>query len=193
MKIQIKPYWKREDGFVATTTALILAGTAIAVSAGAAAYSGYTQKATADYNADVANNNAKMASLQAAADAQLIQKRNIRLQGSQLAAMSAAGIDVTSASALDVTYDSQVAGELDRLTTLYKGRVAATSYSSQSAGYRQAGNNALAAGFMQSGASVIGGLASMSQMKGESGGSIGPSFDNNQVSSYAHPNSDFNW
>ncbi len=192
MKITVKSYWKREDGYVGTATAIILAAVAAVTAASSAAYAGYSQKKAADYNADVANNNAKMAQLQASADAALIQKRNQRLQGSQLAAMSAAGLDVDSSSATDVMYDSKVAGELDRLTTLYKGKVASTNYNAQAAGYRQEGKNALAAGYMNAGSSLIGGAANMASMSAGANSS-GPSFDGGQASSYAHPNSEFNW
>lgn len=168
MKIVIKPYWKREDGFVTTTTALILAGIAIAASAAGAITTGMAQKSAADFNAKVASNNAIASEQQAAANAQLIAQRNRRLHGSQIAALSAAGLDINSDSAQNVMYDSSVKGELDKLNELYKGKVGAANYNAQAAGDRQSGNNYMFAGGIGAGTSILGGLSSMASISARS-------------------------
>lgn len=159
MKIVLKPYWLREDGFAATITGAILGGLAVvgaAVSAYGAYSSGQAQKSAANFNAQVAQNNATAARQQAAADAAQISIRNRRLAGSQVAEQGAAG--VSGGSADDVIYDSAVQGELNRLTTLYKGNVKAGADDSQSQLDRAQASYAGTAGEISAGGSILSGL-----------------------------------
>lgn len=164
MKLYVKPYWQREDGWAATTTAIVLAVGAAVSSAVGAYTAGTAQKQAQDFNAKVAQNNAAAAEQQAAAQAQLIAQKNQRLKGAQIAAMAANGLDTSSSSGQDVQYDSAVSGELNRLTTLYQGKVQSTNYNAQALGDQAAGNNALTAGYMGVGTSLLSGAAQGSSL-----------------------------
>lgn len=159
MRIYVKPYWSREDGFAATTTALILAGVAVA-GAATSAYGSMAaanaQKQSADFNSKVASNNALAAQQQASADAQNSLRRNARLRGSQIAAMSAAGVDDTGTGS-DVIYDTKVQGQLDALTTLYKGQVEGANYRSQSELDQSQGKYAETSGYLSAGGTLLSG------------------------------------
>lgn len=96
------------------------------VSIGATLFGGYQQaqaaKAEGAYAAQVANQNAKVATQQADYERQLgnieeeKQRRNVRLMlGSQRAALAANGIDTTSGTALDLQTETAQLGEEDAL------------------------------------------------------------------------------
>ncbi|EUD09159.1 hypothetical protein PO864_17745 [Providencia alcalifaciens] len=98
----------------------IYAGVAMLASSGMQAYSQYQ---SGKFNADVANQNARQ-NEQAAndsinrgnAEAEKQRSRTRQLAGSQAAAMSANGLDLSSAGALDMFGDTAAMGELDALT-----------------------------------------------------------------------------
>lgn len=151
---------RSEDGWVATTTAIVMTAVAVAASATSAygAYAaGQAQKKAADFNAKVAENNAVASQQQAAQQAQLIQNRNRRLRGSQEASLAAAGVDASTGSGADVMYDSGIQGELDRLTALYKGKVGANEQLSQAQLDRYSGRASAAAGMLGAGGSLLSG------------------------------------
>ena len=150
---------QRQGGWAASTTAIVVGLIGAATSAAAAVSSGQAAKANADFNSQVAKNNAAAAEQQAAADAQLVAKQNRRVRGAQIAAMSAAGLDPNSASAGDVQYDSAVSGELNRLTTLYKGKVMGANYNAQAQSMSMQGESAATSGYMNAGASILSGAA----------------------------------
>lgn len=148
----------------AATTLAVIAATAAVAGAGVSAYGQYSQgqaaKSAAEFNAQVAKNNASSAEMSAAADAQQLLSRNKRLQGSQIAGMAAAGIDPNSGSASDVQYDSRVQGELDALTTQYKGHIQGMNDQAQASLDRFQGNAAQTAGYIGAGGSILSGAAS---------------------------------
>ncbi|WP_273803119.1 hypothetical protein [Providencia rettgeri] len=98
----------------------IYAGAAILASSGMQAYSQYQ---SGKFNADVANQNARQ-NEQAAndsinrgnAEAEKQRSRTRQLAGSQAAVMSASGLDLSSAGALDMFGDTAAMGTLDSLT-----------------------------------------------------------------------------
>jgi hypothetical protein len=161
MKIP-KPYWRREDGWAATTTAIVMAVVAAAGAATSAVGSyaaGQTRKAAEKYNAQVNENNATMARQQADAEAQKVKEKGRRIIGAQRAALSAAGVDVDSGSAADIGYDSNVQNELDALTTLYKGRVSSNNSLAQAQLDRYSGKQAGQAGAIAAGGTLLSGAA----------------------------------
>jgi hypothetical protein len=146
--------------FAATTTALILAGAAVAgtaVSAVGAYSQGQAQKASAEFNAKVAQNNAQAATQQAGAEAQMIRQRGERLRGAQAAALAKAG--VSGGSAGDVVYDSATQNELEALMTQYRGHVEAGRETSQSQLFQSQAGYAGRAGAINAGSTAISGLA----------------------------------
>lgn len=148
---------RSEDGWAATTTAIVSALIGSAVSAYGAYSAGQAQKSAQDFNAKVANNNALAAEQQSSADAQKIRDRNRRLVGTQVADLSAAGVD-TGGSGADIIYDSKVQGELDALTTLYKGKVQGANYRSQSQLDSMSGSAAATAGYFNAGGTILSGV-----------------------------------
>ena len=161
MKIP-KPYWQREDGWAASTVAIVMAGVAAAgaITSAVGSYAaGQTKKSADKYNAQVNENNASMAQMQAAAEAQKVREKGRRIIGAQRAALSAAGVDINAGSALDVTYDSNVQNELDALTTLYKGRVSSSNSVAQAQLDRYSGKQAGQAGAIAAGGSLLSGAA----------------------------------
>ncbi|MEQ5753808.1 hypothetical protein ABN363_01685 [Providencia rettgeri] len=98
----------------------IYAGVAMLASSGMQAYSQYQ---SGKFNADIANQNARQ-NEQAAndsinrgnAEAEKQRSRTRQLAGSQAAAMSANGLDLSSAGALDMFGDTAAMGTLDSLT-----------------------------------------------------------------------------
>ena len=157
-----KPYWQREDGWAASTTAIVMAVVAAAGAATSAVGSyaaGRTRKAAEEYNAKVNENNAVMANMQAAAEAQKVREKGRRIIGAQRAALSAAGVDVNAGSSMDVQYDSSVQNELDALTTLYKGKVSSNNSLAQAQLDRHNAKSAGQAGAIAAGGSLLSGAA----------------------------------
>jgi uncharacterized protein YacL (UPF0231 family) len=169
MKIQVISYWKREDGWAASTTAAIMAVMAVAstaVGTYSAVAAAQARSAASKFNSKVQQNNATMAEQQSAAEAAKTKERGRRLIGQQRAALSAAGVDIDSGSALDIAYDSNVQNELDRLTQLYKGDVSVTGSLAQSQLYKRDASNAMTAGYLQAGGTLLSGI-------GQSAGAYG--------------------
>lgn len=153
---------RREDGWAASTVAIVMGVVAAAGAATSAvgAYSAGQQKEAADkYNAQVSENNAAMLQQQAAAESERVKDRGRRIMASQRAALSAAGVDIDSGSSVDLGYDSSIQSELDRLTTLYRGNIGATSESAQAGLYRQSARDARIGGALGAGGTLLGGLA----------------------------------
>lgn len=157
-----KVYWQREDGWAASTTAIIAAVVAAAGAATSAVgtyASGQVRKQSEKYNAQVAQNNARLAQEQAAADAQRIREKGRRIMGAQRAALASAGVDPDAGSAVDIGYDSSVQNELDALTALYKGNVAASGSIAQSQLDTYAAKAAGIGGALGAGGTLLSGAA----------------------------------
>jgi hypothetical protein len=162
MKIKVKSYWKREDGWAATTTALVMAGIAAAgtaVSTIGSISSSQAQQKMQKYNASVEENNAVMASQQASAEADLVKEKNRRQLGSQRAMLAAAGLDIDSSSASDLETDSIISGELNRLTGLYRGNIRATDSRAQAEQSRAGAKNARTAGYFNTASTFLSGAS----------------------------------
>ena len=168
---------------VSATTGAITAAkvitSVIAVASGIlGAYStiqqGNSTKAINEYQAKVAEKNAKIADVNAAQERQsgleeARRKRMITLQniGSQQSAFAANNIDITDGTALDAIESTAQLGELDALTTEYNSARTAQNYNQQADNFRQqaymdriAGENASKNSKFSAAASGLGGLAS---------------------------------
>lgn len=144
---------------IGSTTAAIVAIVAAVASAASSAYSSYAQgqmqKKAANYNATVAENNARAASMQAAYDAQRLKDRNRRIAAKQRTTYAKSGVSIIDGSAFDVQYDSAIQGELDNLAVIYRGNVAATGYRGEASYLRASGRNAAQMGNYQAGATLL--------------------------------------
>ena len=123
-----------------------LAATSLAVGAIGTGYSMYAAGQQADYQSQVAKNNATIAQNNAAAQANAItqqetaavqaqQRKTGALLASQRTALSANGIDANSGSALDVQSSAAEMGALDALTIRYNAasQISATGYKAAAA------------------------------------------------------------
>jgi hypothetical protein len=126
------------------------------------AYEGAQQQAAAarekgDYDKAVSDINANTVSQQAGADAALHREKVRRAAGAQEAAIAKTGGSLDQAG--DIMYDLAVQGELDALTTEYKGQVTANRYRQGGELSLLEGNNAAAAASTRGTGSLISGIA----------------------------------
>ncbi|WP_334469121.1 hypothetical protein [Arsenophonus sp. PmNCSU2021_1] len=105
------------------------------VSSGMQAYSQYQ---SGQFNADVANQNARLNEQMAPdainrgnAEAEKQLSRTRQLEGSQAAAMAASGVDLGSTGSLDLFGDTAAMGELDALTLVNNSQREAYGYQMQ--------------------------------------------------------------
>lgn len=125
----------------------IAAASAVAVAASTALgtigsiQQGKQQQAMADYQANVAKENAKIAQNNADTErqtgieeARLQRMKTLQAVGAQQAAMAANGMDVTSGTSLDIIQDTSAMGELDALQIQ-------TNYERRALAYEQQANN----------------------------------------------------
>lgn len=130
-----------------------------------------------EYNARIAENNATIARQQAAADANMIARDITRRQGTMAAGYAAAGLS-PEGSPIDVLAFSASEGELDRVTTLYKGEVRAVGYQNEANLARFGASSARAQGSARSSEILIGGFGKaigMFPAGGFGGGGVGSS------------------
>lgn len=137
--------------------ALVLAVVAAAVSAAGMKMQYNAAEKSAKYNAKVNEQNAKTATEQSLYDAEQIRAKNKRVLGAQRAAYAASGVDPDSATSLDVAADTAQQGEMDALTAIYTGQMAATGHQSrarlnrmEAMQNRQTGNIAVAGSLLTS-------------------------------------------
>lgn len=152
---------------------LAVAGTA--VSAGTSIYGGIQQQKADNYNAAVADQNAKIAesnaalTLKAGQNEQEQQYRQIAaLKGKQIASFAAMGLDPSFGSPSDIVGDTALLGEADaqRLRNNNTAQansylLQASNYQSEAVGDRSAGQTALVTGFLKAGSTALGGASSI--------------------------------
>ena len=138
-----------------------VAGIAGGVMGGISSYQqGKQQQAMYNYQAKVAEENAKIANKNAATErqtgieeARLQRMKTLQAVGSQQAAMAANGMDVTQGTSLDIIEDTAAMGELDALQIQTNYERKAQSYEAQANNFNNqasmdviAGKNAYTAG-----------------------------------------------
>lgn len=146
---------------------LPVAALAIGTGLAGTAVSAYSQIAAGNYNASVANQNAKNLD-QSARDtidrgetaAARSGVATQRLLGSQRAAAAASGIDAGSGSALDILVSTAGIGELDAQTIRNNAAREAWGLRSEAAAQRAQGRFAKSAGKFGAGSTLLTGLAS---------------------------------
>lgn len=177
---------------ISTTLGTVLGITAAVIGVASAAAStaigitssiqqGEQQQAYYNYQAQVAQENAKIAQSNAALERQqgIEESRLQRIKtaqaiGSQQTAMAANGIDVTQGTALDVIEDTAAMGELDALQTRYNYERKAIQYEQQANNFLNQGNldviagqNAYSAGQMNALASGVSGIGKTADVAGK--------------------------
>lgn len=152
-----------------------LGGVVSGVTGGVSAYQGgKAQQAQMNYQAKVAQNNARIAQANADQERQegieesrLQRIRNLQKIGAQQSAIAANGVDISSGTALDMIEDTAAMGELDALTTRYNSETKAIAYEEQANNYSNqanldmmAGQNAYRSGLISAAGEGMKGLAS---------------------------------
>jgi hypothetical protein len=117
--------------------------------------SGQQQKAAANYNAQIAGQNATVAR-ESGALTEYQQKKNLEaMVGTQAAQFAAGGVSVTSGSPIDVMTDTLSKGYLDIAINKYSTELAARGYESQAAMDKYEGNQAATEGTFKAGLSLL--------------------------------------
>lgn len=136
-----------------------LAGTAL--SAAGAMQQGDAAAAVADYNAQVARNNATAEQQRAAYEAGITRDRVRGVMSQQRAGYAASGLDPRQGTPITVLGDSAKQGELDVLARLYAGESAATAYRNDAARLAAEGAAQKSASRLDVATTLIGGLSRM--------------------------------
>jgi hypothetical protein len=134
---------------------------------------GQAAKAAADYNAQVANNNAIVAEQQAQSQAMVQGRRATMQNGGLLANMAANGVDVGEGSPLDILSQSAANAEMDRQNIIYNGRVKAQSLRNQAQLDTFQGETAQQNGWMSAAGTLLsGGSKAWGMSQGGTGSTI---------------------
>lgn len=120
---------------------------------------GRQAKAAADYEAKVADQNAKNEAFMARDRADKIRKMARAQQSEARAALAGSGVKTGEGSAVVINQKIGQDGELDALTELMTGRSRAASYMQQAEISRVAGRNAQSASYIRATGSVLSGGA----------------------------------
>lgn len=165
-------------GVVSAVVGIASAAASTAIGITSAVQQGQQQQAYYNYQAQVAEENAKIAQSNAALERQqgieesrLQRIKTAQAVGSQQTAMAANGVDVTQGTALDVIEDTAAMGELDALQTRYNYERKAIQYEQQANNFTNqsnldiiAGQNAYSAGNMNALAAGVSGLGKISDV-----------------------------
>jgi len=127
---------------------LIFTSVGTGVAAIGAVRSAQAQSNAADYNAQIARQNADSARMQGEAAAQLQAREAKRQQGSAIATFGAAGVDLATGSPSDVLADSTREATLQQSTTRYNYNMRALGFMDQSGLDQAQAKNSMSAGWM---------------------------------------------
>jgi hypothetical protein len=134
---------------------LMLAGSALS-SVGAISQANAAQ-ASASYNAQLRENDARIATNQASQDAAQVRRQGLLTQGQAVAAYGASGVSTDEGSPLDVLSMSASQAKLAEETVLYHGRLKASGYQQAAALERVSGQTAKEQGYLNAARYIIGG------------------------------------
>lgn len=127
------------------------------VSAVGAIRQGQAAKAAANYNADIADQNAQVARDQTALAEQQQRRETLMRLGSVRAAQGHAGGDAGAGSVLDILGDVAAQSELERQQVVYEGELKARGYTNTANLDRLSGKTAQRAGYLKAGTELLGG------------------------------------
>lgn len=114
------------------------------------------------YDAAVAEENARLATLDGAMRESAIRREGRQIDGEMIAAMGASGVQLGTGSALEVLRESAYNNELDALTERYNAAAEARGYRLDAARSRAGAKDARKAGFLRAGAAILGGVSQFS-------------------------------
>ncbi len=140
---------------VAAWAAVISAG----VGAVSAISAGQSQKNASEYQAQVADQNAKLAVRNAGAQEEDQRRRARQFQGRQLAAIGESGAGLSGSTA-DLFRESLFSSEMDALNIRYEGELGKTSFNNEANASRFNGKVAQNSSYMSAASSLIGGVGS---------------------------------
>lgn len=135
---------------------LVVAGVSAGVSAYSSVAAGDNAKETADYNAKVQQNAALDAQQRGAVAASEHNQKVRRMIATQSASASANGLAVNTGTPLDIMTDTAGMGKLDALRILNNSGREAQGYNDQASLLKIQGDNAMTAGQLNAGASILG-------------------------------------
>ena len=119
---------------------------------------GKAAKAAADYNAQIAEQNAALARQEAADNVKLFERQQYLLAGAIRANQGASG-GRQQGSVLDVLADAAAQGELEKQMILYRGELKARGYENTAALDEYGGQVAKTGSYFKAGAELLGGAA----------------------------------
>jgi len=137
-----------------------LSGLGTLVSAFGALAGGVQQQRVADYQAQVAKNNAAASRQAASANAERIRDRVRSTQSSARAAFAKSGVALQG-TPLAVLGANQAEGELDVLTAIYKGELSGIAQENSAALARAEGSSALTGGLIGAGSTFLTGFGNI--------------------------------
>jgi hypothetical protein len=145
--------------FPALAAVATIAGTA--VSALGQIQAGKAQESAAEYNAQVAKNNASAEMERAGYDAGLIKDEARRTRAAQRAAFAANGLEGSTGSPVAVLGDTSGQAEMDILARLYGGKSQATAYGNEARAQIAQGKAAKQASMIGAGTTLLTGFGNM--------------------------------
>jgi hypothetical protein len=131
-----------------------------AMSAVSAIKQGKAAKAAAEFNANIARENASIARGQTAQQIAQHDREQYLRMGAIRAAQGKSGGAANEGSVLDILADTAAQGELQRQDIAYRGSLAERGYNNTATLDTMAGKNAAKQGVMQAGADLLSGGAS---------------------------------
>jgi hypothetical protein len=144
---------------------LILAGVAAATSAAGAIYKGQAEGKAADYNSQIANQQAVLARQQGAEQSRRFDIQSRRDMGSIRSGFGGSGVSMAG-SVLDVLGESAANAELDSLTIQHGAELKARGYESDARMSRFRGKTARTSGFLSASGELLKGASSMVKKQG---------------------------
>lgn len=118
---------------------------------------GKAQKRAYDYNAQIQQQNARIAEEQAQYEARRQESRTRKMLAAQRVAYAGSGFQSNAGTALDTLRQTMQEGEMDKMAILYGGDVEAVNQRSQAALSRMQGKAAYKAGMFNAAGTLLSG------------------------------------
>lgn len=119
------------------------------------------ERDAAEFNAQVADRDAALATFSAGIEAKDVRRENIRRMKSIRAAFAKGGVSSTSGSALTVQLEAAEQGELEAQKVLFAGQLRSDAARIRATQERARGRSAIAAGRTSAGGTLLGGIRNL--------------------------------
>jgi hypothetical protein len=143
-----------------------LAATGGLLGAAGSIQQGQAEYAAADYNAKMAEENARQSRIQSAEEARRQKISSAKQIGDIRASYGASGIVSSEGSALDILQESSAAAALDYLTIKHQGEVKAAAYQQEANVSRMRGNAARTGSYFKAASSLLSAAGSTASKAG---------------------------